>query len=128
MLAFVAFVVGVLVVGGLLFLGASLLMGRAETQPPAELDRSPVELPDDRPVTADDIRALRISAAFRGYRMSEVDWLLDQFALVLEERDAQIVALTERLAPRPEERPVAKDEETDDAVASPADEEEQPRA
>jgi DivIVA domain-containing protein len=103
-------------------------MGRAETQPPAELDRSPVELPDDRPVTADDIRALRISAAFRGYRMSEVDWLLDQFALVLEERDAQIGALSERLAPRPEEQPVAKDEGTDDEAASPADEEEQPRA
>jgi hypothetical protein len=97
MLAFVAFVVGVLVVGGLLFLGASVLMGRGETQPPAELDRSPVELPDDRPVTADDVRALRISAAFRGYRMSEIDWLIDQFALVLEERDAEIGALTARL-------------------------------
>jgi hypothetical protein len=99
MLAFVAFVVGVLVVGGLLFLGASVLMGRAETQPPAELDRSPVELPDDRPVTADDVRALRISAAFRGYRMSEIDWLIDQFALVLEERDAEIAALTAQLHP-----------------------------
>ena len=97
MLAFVAFVVGVLVVGGLLFLGASVLMGRGETQPPAELDRSPVELPDDRPVTADDVRVLRISAAFRGYRMSEIDWLIDQFALVLEERDAEIAALTARL-------------------------------
>ena len=30
---------------------------------PAELDRSPVELPDDRPVTGDDVRALRISVA-----------------------------------------------------------------
>jgi DivIVA domain-containing protein len=99
MLAFVAFVVGVLVVGGLLFLGASLLMGRGETQPPAELDRSPVELPDKRPVTADDVRALRLSAAFRGYRMSEVDWLIDQFALVLEERDAVIATLTARLHP-----------------------------
>jgi DivIVA domain-containing protein len=127
MLAFVAFVVGVLVVGGLLFLGASLLLGRGETQPPAELDRSPVELPDDRPVTPDDVRALRISPVFRGYRMSEVDWLIDQFALVLEERDAEIAALTERLAVRPEEPPPAKDEGTDDAAA-PADEEEQPRA
>ena len=100
MLAFLAFVVGVLVVGGLLFLGASVLMGRGETQPPAELDRSPVELPDDRPVTADDIRALRISAAFRGYRMSEVDWLLDQFAQVLDERDAEIAALRATTPPR----------------------------
>ena len=93
MLGFLLFVLGVLVVGGLLFLGASMLLGRGETQPPAELDRSPVELPDDRPVTSDDIRALRISVAFRGYRMTEVDWLLEQFALVLDERDAEIAAL-----------------------------------
>jgi DivIVA domain-containing protein len=129
MLAFVAFVVGVLVVGGLLFLGASVLMGRGETQPPAELDRSPVELPDDRPVTADDIRALRISAVFRGYRMSEVDWLLDQFALVLDERDAEIAGLTARL--NPDDAPAANDDEaTDPGVAtdSTPEDEEQPRA
>jgi DivIVA domain-containing protein len=88
-----AFVLGLLVVGGLLFLGGSLLLGRGETQPPAESGRSPVELPDDRPVVGDDVRALRISVAVRGYRMSEVDWLLDQFAQVLDERDAEIAAL-----------------------------------
>ena len=89
----VVFVLGLLVVGGLLFLGASLLLGRGETQPPAELDRSPVELPDDRPVVGDDLRALRISPTFRGYRMAEVDWLLDQLARTLDERDATIAAL-----------------------------------
>jgi DivIVA domain-containing protein len=99
MVAFLAFVVGVLVVGGLLFLGASLLLGRGETQPPAPLDRSPVELPDDRPVTADDVRALRISVTVRGYRMTEVDWLLDQFALTLDERDAEIARLRTALQP-----------------------------
>jgi DivIVA domain-containing protein len=98
-LGFVLFVIGVLLVGGLLFLGASLLMGRGETQPPAELDRSPVELPDDRPVLSDDVRALRLSAAFRGYRMTEVDWLIDQFAQILDERDAEIAALEARLHP-----------------------------
>jgi DivIVA domain-containing protein len=92
-LAFVVFVLGVLVVSGLLFLGASMLLGRGETQPPAELDRSPVELPDDRPVTGDDVRALRVTVTFRGYRMGEVDWLLDQFAQALDERDAEIAAL-----------------------------------
>ena len=95
MLGFLLFVLGVLVVAALLFLGASVLLGRGETQPPAELDRSPVELPDDRPVTSDDVRALRISVAFRGYRMSEVDWLLEQLALVLDERDAEIDRLRE---------------------------------
>jgi len=130
MLSFVAFVVGVLLVGGLLFLGASVLLGRGETQPPAELDRSPVELPDDRAVTADDVRALRISAAFRGYRMAEVDWLLDQFALVLEERDVEIATLTARLAPpeTPEtpKMPTEDDEEAADRAVPP--DEEDPRA
>jgi DivIVA domain-containing protein len=105
-LAFLLFVVGVLLVGGLLFLAGSLLLGRGETQPPAELDRSPVELPDDRPVAGDDVRALRISVAFRGYRMTEVDWLLDQFAQTLDERDAEIAALRGRLGEaRPEPAP-----------------------
>jgi DivIVA domain-containing protein len=85
------FLIGLLLVGGLLFLGASL-MGRGETQPPAELDRSPVELPDGRPVVGDDVRGLRISVAFRGYRMTEVDWLLDQLAQALDERDAAVAA------------------------------------
>lgn len=98
MVSFVVFVVGVLVVGGLLFLAGSVLLGRGETQPPAELDRSPMELPDDRPVTGDDIRALRISPAVRGYRMTEVDWLLDQFAQTLDERDQEIAALRSRLS------------------------------
>jgi DivIVA domain-containing protein len=121
MVAFVAFVVGVLVVGGLLFLGASFLLGRGETQPPMELDRSPVELPDDRPVTADDVRALRISVAVRGYRMTEVDWLLDQFALTLEQRDAEIARLS-AVAHPPALEP--KQEQTPDEPAQ----EEQPHA
>ena len=102
MLAFLGFLVGVLLVGGVLFLGASLLLGRGETQPPAELDQSPVELPDDRPVTGDDVRALRISVAVRGYRMTEVDWLLDQFALALDRRDDELAELRERLRAREE--------------------------
>jgi DivIVA domain-containing protein len=122
MLAFLLFVVGVIVVGGLLFLGASAMLGRGETQPPAELDRSPVELPDGRRVTSDDVRALRISVVFRGYRMTEVDWLIDQFALTLDERDAEIAALSARL------HPSATDSEdaVDKAVESPADDEERP--
>ncbi len=93
MVSLVVFVVGLLLVGGLLFLGAALLLGRGETQPPAELDRSPVELPDGRPVLGDDVRALQVSVAVRGYRMTEVDWLLDQLAQALDERDVTIAQL-----------------------------------
>ena len=112
MLAFLLSVIGVLVVGGLLFLGGSLLLGRGETQPPAQLDRSPMELPDDRPVVGDDIRALRISPSVRGYRMTEVDWLLDQFAQTLDERDQEIAELRARLiAAREAARPQQEDDE-----------------
>src|SRR5215212_9566455 len=126
MLGFLLFVLGVLVVAALLFLGASMLLGRGETQPPAELDRSPVELPDDRPVTSDDVRALRISVAFRGYRMTEVDWLLEQFALVLDERDAEIAGLRQRVHPSPAPRP--KDGGDDAGTTGRADDEEIPHA
>jgi DivIVA domain-containing protein len=122
-LGFVVFVVGVRIVGGLLFLGASVLLGRGETQPPAELDRSPVELPDDRPVTGDDVRALQMSAAFRGYRMTEVDWLLDQFAALLDERDAEIADLRARLHPpathAPKDQQGARDPEAPDGEEDP---------
>ena len=129
MVAFVAFVVGVLVVGGLLFLGASLLLGRGETQPPADLDRSPVELPDDRPVVGDDVRALRISVALRGYRMTEVDWIVDQLAQVLDERDAEIARLRAGTAPpagahaAPVERDDAEDTDPEGLPVAAADEE-----
>ena len=126
MLGFVVFVIGVLVVGALLFLLASVLMGRGETQPPAELDRSPVELPDDRPVLGDDIRALQMSVAFRGYRMTEVDWLLDQFAQVLDERDAEITALRAQLHPPTDQG--ENDSTSTPDLGEPADEEEPPRA
>jgi DivIVA domain-containing protein len=109
------FVLGLVVVGGLLFLGASLLLGRGESQPPAVPGRSPVELPDDRPVVADDVRRLRISVAFRGYRMTEVDWLLDQFAQVLDERDARIAELEDGHRRAQTVPPDDEDEERDRA-------------
>jgi DivIVA domain-containing protein len=96
-LGFLFFVLGILVVAVLLFLGASALLGRGETQPPAEPERSPVELPEGRPVTGDDVRDLRIPVAVRGYRMTDVDWLLEQFADALDERDEEIASLRARL-------------------------------
>jgi DivIVA domain-containing protein len=115
-LSFLVFVAGVLLVGGLLFLGASLLLGRGETQPPADTTRSPVELPDDRPVVGDDVRGLRLSPAFRGYRMSEVDWLIDQFAQILDERDAELAALRGSSAhPQPPGGPKQGEDVGDDA-------------
>jgi len=52
-------------------------------------DRPDVRVPADRPLVSSDLRRLRFSTAFRGYRMSEVDALLDRLAAELPpERDA----------------------------------------
>jgi DivIVA domain-containing protein len=59
----------------------------------ARPDRAPYgELPPDG-VNRDDIAALRFSLAFRGYRMDEVDAVLDRLGGELELRDRRIAEL-----------------------------------
>ena len=43
-------------------------------------DRQDAVVPADRPLAAQDLRKVRFSLALRGYRMSEVDALLDRLA------------------------------------------------
>ncbi|MBA2552634.1 MAG: DivIVA domain-containing protein [Geodermatophilaceae bacterium] len=83
----------------LLFLLASFAFGRGEEMAPAPPDSTPVELPDDRPVTGGDVRALRLSVAVRGYRMREVDWVLEQLATALDDRDHQLAELRDDDSP-----------------------------
>lgn len=90
---FVVFFLGLMLVAVVLFLLASFAFGRGEEMAPAPPDSTPVELPDDRPVEGRDVRALRLSVAVRGYRMREVDWVLEQLALALEDRDRRIAEL-----------------------------------
>jgi DivIVA domain-containing protein len=53
-------------------------------------------LPEDRTLRADDVTNARFSLAFRGYRMSEVDAVLDRLAFELNQRDARIEQLSGR--------------------------------
>jgi DivIVA domain-containing protein len=50
-------------------------------------DRPDSVVQADGPLTAGDLRRVRFSTAFRGYRMAEVDALLDRLADELESRD-----------------------------------------
>ncbi len=50
-------------------------------------DRPDARVPADGPLRADDLRRVRFSTALRGYRMAEVDALLDRLTAELEERD-----------------------------------------
>lgn len=87
-------VLGVLVV----LFGAAVVATRGDAlladAPP---DVADVGLPAGR-VQADDVRAVRFGLALRGYRMSEVDAVLDRLAAELADRDAQ---LAPRVAPQP---------------------------
>ena len=51
-------------------------------------DRPDARVPVDGPLEAHDLRRVRFSTALRGYRMSEVDALLDRLALEMESRSA----------------------------------------
>ena len=54
-------------------------------------DRPDATVPANGPLRADDLRRVRFSLALRGYRMSEVDALLDRLASQLEQRDEHAV-------------------------------------
>ena len=66
----------VLVLGGIAVVAA----GRGAPLAEAYDDRPDALVPADRPLRAEDLRRVRFSLAFRGYRMSEVDALLDRLA------------------------------------------------
>ena len=66
----------VLALGGV----AALAAGRGAPLAPVYDDRPDSLVPAEGPISADDLRRVRFSLAFRGYRMSEVDALLDRLA------------------------------------------------
>jgi len=66
----------VVVMGGV----AALAAGRGAPMSDAYDDRPDALVPRDRALQGDDVRRVRFSLAFRGYRMSEVDALLERVA------------------------------------------------
>jgi DivIVA domain-containing protein len=70
----------VLVMGGV----AALAAGRGAPMSEAYDDRPDALVPGDRPLGGGDLRRVRFPLALRGYRMAEVDALLDRLARQLE--------------------------------------------
>ena len=59
---------------------AVVATGRGGSMAPAYDDRPDVRVQADGPLTPADLRRVRFSTAFRGYRMAEVDALLDRLS------------------------------------------------
>lgn len=73
----------VLAMGGV----AAAASGRIGTMPEAYDDRPDSRVPAGR-LTGDDLRRVRFSLGVRGYRMSEVDALLERLAAQLDDARA----------------------------------------
>lgn len=71
----------VLALGGV----AAVATGRGAPLAEAYVDRPDALLPAHGPVTGRDLRAIRFPLVLRGYRMTDVDALLDRLAAQLDE-------------------------------------------
>ena len=86
----------VLAVAAAVFGLASAVFGRGEEMAPLAPGATPTRLPVGD-VGGDDVRALRFQQVVRGYKMSEVDWVLDRLAAELDQVAAERDDLRDRV-------------------------------
>lgn len=85
---------------------AVVAVGRGDALPDPVVDRAPLGLPDG-PLDAQALEHLRFSLGFRGYRMDQVDEVLDRLAGELGARDERIAHLEGQLEEQRQERVAA---------------------
>ncbi|GAA2971662.1 DivIVA domain-containing protein [Actinokineospora diospyrosa] len=79
-------------VAAVVFLLASVVFGRGEELPALPPGASPTRLPA-ADVTGDDVRSLRFQLVLRGYRMTEVDWVLQRLGGEIDQLRAKVAEL-----------------------------------
>lgn len=100
MLVWIAVAIAALVVFG----AAAAIVGDAPAFSPVPPDAADIGLPD-RPLEPADVDRVRFGLAFRGYRMSEVDEVLDRLHEELAARDAEVARLRALAEPGAGESP-----------------------
>lgn len=70
----------------------SLLFGRSEPLPPLPAGTTATVLPASG-VTGDDVEAVTFTQVLRGYKTSEVDWVLDRLGQELDLLRGQLAAV-----------------------------------
>ena len=86
-------------VAAVVFLVASVVFGRGEQLPPLPPGASPTRLPADD-VTSADLRNVRFQLVLRGYKMSEVDWVLHRLGNEIDSLRERVGELERELADR----------------------------
>lgn len=98
------YLVVMVLVAAVVFLLASILFGRGEELPALPQGASPTRLPETG-VTAEDLRTVRFQQVVRGYKMSEVDWVLERVGDELEELRGRLAELEAELESQKEGAP-----------------------
>jgi len=101
------YLVVMVLVAAVVFLLSALVFGRGEELAPLPPGASPTRLPPDD-VTSNDVRNLRFQQVLRGYKMTEVDWVLERLATEVDELRTRIAELENggpAPAPDPEPEP-----------------------
>ena len=83
------YVVVLVLVAIVLFGVASVLFGRGEPLPPLPLGTTPTVLPASG-VTGADVDSVKFTQTLRGYKTSEVDWVLDRLGQELDQLRGQL--------------------------------------
>ena len=99
-----------------LFGAASLLFGRGEQLPPLPRGTTASVLPAFG-VTGSDVDAVKFTQVLRGYKASEVDWVLDRLARELEALRGQLAAVHAASAAQASQASQASDAEAAEAEA-----------
>ncbi|WP_308124074.1 DivIVA domain-containing protein [Mycolicibacterium xanthum] len=86
------YLVVLVLVGVVLFAVGSLLFGRGEVLPPLPQATTATVLPASG-VTGADVDAVKFSQTVRGYKTSEVDWVLDRLGRELDLLRAELAAV-----------------------------------
>ncbi|MGH3951152.1 MAG: DivIVA domain-containing protein [Pseudonocardiaceae bacterium] len=91
------YLVFMLLVAAVVFLLAAMVFGRGEELAPLPPGASPTRLPAGD-ITSSDIAQVRFQLVLRGYKMSEVDWVMQRFGLELDELRAKVATLERKCA------------------------------
>ncbi len=96
MLHLILYVLLAIIVAVGLFLAATRFLPAGEQIAPAIRDEPLWDLPAERGLQPEDVDAVRLPVALRGYRFAETDLLLDRLAGELRARDAEIAWLRDQ--------------------------------
>jgi DivIVA domain-containing protein len=86
------YLVVLILIATVLFGVASVVFGRGERLPPLPRGTTATALPASG-ITGADVEAVKFSQTMRGYKTSEVDWVLDRLGQELDSLRAEVATL-----------------------------------